>query len=159
MTPDTIKQRRIEVTLDEGRKVVVRRMRWKAAREFMRALSRQIKAVGMLEKARDGQVSIGLEFLLAKVEELIKGSEDLVALLVGSTTDLQPEQIDDLDLLELGEVIAAAIELNLGADLKNCWTGIGQKIGGLVGAGASTTTPSTGASTPTSSMPATAPTT
>lgn len=156
MTPDTIKQRRITVPTDGG-DVVVRRMRWKASREFMLALASQIRAVGLIGR-------VDLTVLLAKVEELIKSTERLVEMLVSSTTDLEPAQIDDLDLLELAQVIDVAIELNLGDDLKNCWTGIGRRIRALMGdeasgANASMPMPSMAGSTPTSSMPGTAPTT
>lgn len=163
MTPDTIKQRSITVPTAGG-DVVVRRMRWKAAREFMLALAGQIGAVGLIEKARAAEVALSAEFLLGKIGELIKGTESLVAMLVCNTTTLTSEQVDQLDLLELSEIIEAAIALNLGDELKNCWAGIAQRIKALVGgdgsdASASMPTPSSADSMPTSSMPDTAPTT
>ena len=136
MSAPTIKQRTITIPLEESRSVAVRRMKWKAAREFLLKLSGHLAGV---QKLTD---------IVANLPQLIAGADELVKHLVLHSTDLTETQVDDLDLLQLAEIVAAALELNTGAELKNCFAGIAKNVGALMPAAMPMS--STASSTPTS---------
>lgn len=155
----TIKQKSISVTLsdmlDTGlvqyNAVEVRRMRWKPARDFLKALAAHLGSLGTDTKA-----------MLADLPKLIASAEDLATLLIAGSTDLMPKDIDNLDLLDATEIIGVALTLNLGDELKNSCAGIAAALRGVVPAFPATTSKTTnnGASpTPSSSTPDTPPTT
>jgi hypothetical protein len=118
-TVTTIKQRSITIEL-ESRKITVRRMRWAAARTFLKKLAGHIAKLGT-----------SLNDALAKLPELIAGADELAVELVVNSTDLAAEDFDKLDVAEAAAVLAAAVELNLGEDLKNSFAGIAANLGAL----------------------------
>jgi hypothetical protein len=119
MSITTIKQRTITIELS-GRKVVVRRVKWQAARAFIKKLSEHLAKVG-----------INLSDALTQLPQLIAGAEELATDLVINSTDLKAEDFDQLDIAEAAAVLAAAVELNLGEELKNSFAGIAANLGAL----------------------------
>gem|GEM_PF-3245425 len=127
---DTIKSKSQVVRFEDGRSVQVRRLRWKAARTWLRKLGAQASAMinesGLLQSKDEG---IDLPMILKCASEIIEKSDDLIMeLLAGSCRDMKPEMIDELDTMEASALIAAAIEVNLDDELKNCWTGVVSRL-------------------------------
>lgn len=115
----TIKQRTLTLEL-EGRKIVVRRMKWQAARAFIKKLAAHLSKIGA-----------SLNDALTKLPELIAGADELAVDLVINSTDLKAEDFDQLDIAEAAAVLNAAVELNLGEELKNSFAGIAANLGAL----------------------------
>lgn len=133
----TIKQKSLTLEFD-ATKVIVRRMYWKAAKDFMKLLAKHLGGLGT-----------NLADILPRLPEVITSADELAAHLVVNSTDLTAAQFDQLDLAQAMAVIEAAIELNAGAELKNSFAGIAAALGGLMPAPAATTTTKVGApSTP-----------
>ena len=156
---DTIKQKVISVAVEGRNAINVRRLKWKQAREFLTKMSGHIGKFGPLINAAPGQdatkVSVDFDALLAAAGDVVAGTDDLSAYLVAHSTDLTPEEADDLDTLVALEVLRASIELNLGEELKNSLLGIGKTLAALFPSISKTKIGQS--STPTSSMPATQP--
>lgn len=150
MAPLTIKQRTVTIVFEsEGTdpvRVVVRRMMWRAARDLL----------GMIAEHR-AKVGTSKEELWANLPDVIRSVDALTAHLVTNSTDLTPEAYDQLDMVQAMRVLEAAIELNLGDDLKNCCVDIAHKLAG-VAAGWMPTMPGE-SSMPSSSMQGMPPTT
>ncbi|MFA5263054.1 MAG: hypothetical protein WC378_04460 [Opitutaceae bacterium] len=145
----SIKQKTISIELSDDQKVVVRRMPWKAAVELLKKLSGHIGSVSDLVKPTEdgsGASKVSVSAVIAKIPDLIMGAEDLVQHLVLNSTSLNKEAFDALDLAQASAVIEAAVELNLGDELKNSWAGIAEKIRAL----SAMKTKSTASATPTS---------
>jgi hypothetical protein len=119
----TIKQKTVTIEFDTS-KVVVRRMTWKATRGFLRKLGAHLAALGA-----------SLTDVLPKLPEIITSTEDLAEYLVINSTDLSAEEFDKLDLQQAAGVLATAVDLNAGPDLKNYFAGIGATLGALMPAG------------------------
>lgn len=160
MPIETIKQRTVTLQMEGGSAITVRRLRWKAAKAFLRMLADtlgQLYKGGGLSLAEPGSAPAAFA---DRIPELIAQSEELTQFLIQNSTDLNAEQIDALDALAASEVLRAALEVNLDEELKKCWAGIAAVVAGLMpGSKRSTTTSPSVPSTPTSSMPATPPTT
>lgn len=167
-TDDTIKQKSIDVPLDEGGRVLVRRMRWKAQRAFLRSLVHEIRtymadetlAALMKAETREDKLAV-VPAMLEKIPALIESSEGLISMLITATTGLTAEAqdgdgADGLTGHDVARILQAALSINLDAELKNSWTGIGMSLVGMV-PGSKMTTRSSASSTPISSMPATPP--
>lgn len=123
MNTTTICQRTITLKLGD-REVTVRRMYWKAARAFIKKLATHL--TGIASSGTD------LSAILPKLPELITSADDLTADLVSGSTDFTAEQIDQLDVAQFAAILDAAIELNLGEDLKNSFAGIAAKLEALI---------------------------
>ncbi len=141
----TIKQRTITVDCGD-RKVVVRRMAWRAAKDFLRLLARHFSTLGPNVRA-----------ILADLPKVVAQVDELATHLVVNSSDLSAEDLDALDLVQATGVIAAACELNLGEDLKNSCAGIADNLAAVMPAWMKTKP--TVSSTPSSSTPATPPNT
>ncbi len=122
-TTNSIKQRSITVEL-ESSKIVVRRMKWQAARSFIKKLAAHLVNV----TANGTEIAA----VLAKLPELIISADELAVDLVINSSDLKVEDIDKLDVAEFAAVLYAAVDLNLGEDLKNSFAGIAATLGALV---------------------------
>jgi hypothetical protein len=129
----TIKQKTVAIDIDGGKRVTVKRMRWKAARQFLGELARCVadicgdgKGAKLLSAAGsdEAQFFAELQGILDRLSELVQESDSLMMLLATESTDMTAEQIDDLDVLSASEILKAAFEVNMDADLKNCWTGM-----------------------------------
>lgn len=144
--PLTIKQRTLAVEIDGSGRIVVRRMVWRAARDLLTLLAEHRDKLGS-----------NMQEAWSRLPELLRTVDAIVEHLVLNSTDLTKEQYDQLDMVAALAVLEAALELNLGDELKNSCVGIAHKLAGLA-AGWMPTTPGA-SSTPSSSMPATAPTT
>jgi hypothetical protein len=129
----SIKQKIQTVELTDGRRIEVRRLKWKAARAFLGQLGGVLtglyKGIG-----KDGKPALdaALATMADGLPELISGSDELIVSLVTGATALKAEEFGELDALEASEILAAAIAVNLDADLKNCWAAIGATIAGLI---------------------------
>lgn len=144
MTTTTIKQRSQLVSLADGAAITVRRLRWKAACEFLRLLGGHLAGLGL-----------DLGNILPKLPEIILQVRELAEFLIVNTTDLTAAQVAELEFVDMVELIRVALDLNTGAELKNSCAGIAATLTGLMPARMKTN--NGGASTPSSSMPATAP--
>lgn len=123
----TIKQKIIPLELGsetEDKRVNAHRMAWKPAREFLKKLSGHFQALGI-----DGELKAS--DVMAKLPDLITSADDLLAHLLEHSIDLPPEEIDALDIAQVAGCIEAALELNLGDELKNSFAGIAARIGAL----------------------------
>lgn len=127
---DSIKQKKRSVAV-EGRTIEVRRMRWKAAREFLRKLG---AAVAGLIKGGGGTGSEGFSIagVVSLLPELIAQTDELATHLVINSTDLTAEQFDGLDALEAAEVLRTAVEINLDDEIKNSFAGIAERAAALM---------------------------
>jgi len=127
---ETIKQKSVTVAFEDGRQIKVRRMPWKAARSFLRKVTKIMNDVlgegglGSKIKAAEGKVTFNLSDVTAALPGLIEQSDELVFDLVTASTPLKTEELDALDTLEASSLIKAAIEVNFDAELKNCWSGV-----------------------------------
>ena len=119
-SPTTIKQRKITIEL-ESRKIVVHRMKWQAARAFIKKLAAHLSSAGT-----------NLENALASLPSLITNAEELAVDLVVNSTELKAEQLDELDVAEFAAILAAAVDLNLGDELKNSYAGISGTLTALM---------------------------
>jgi len=123
MNTTTIKQRLITLEFDD-RKVIVRRMKWQSARSFIKKLAAHL--VNLTASGTE------ISALLPKLPELIVGADDLAVDLVINSSDLKADDINGLDVAEFAGVLQAAIELNLGEELKNSFAGIAATMGALI---------------------------
>lgn len=136
MQATTIKQRTLTLEFDST-KVVVRRMYWKAAKDFLKLIAKHLSGLGA-----------DLANVLPRLPEIIGSVDELSTFLVVHSTDLSAEALDKLDLAQAAAVIEAAIELNCGDELKNSCAGIAAALAGLVPAAAQTTMKAGAESTP-----------
>lgn len=136
----TIKQKELIVETIGGQKITVRRMRWKAAAQFLRKFAAAYKLIYADKKldavkfSADG-MSIGADAtkgFLTIITELVDTAEDLAAHLASSSTDLSREEFDQLDMLAGFDVLAAAISLNFDDELKKSLAGIGTAAKALI---------------------------
>lgn len=127
MNTTTIKQKSITLEFDSS-KVIVRRMYWKAAKDFLKMLAKHLGGLGT-----------DLANVLPKLPEVIGSVDELSTFLVVNSTDLSAEDFDKLDLAQAAAVIEAAVELNAGAELKNSFAGIAAALAGLMPARGGTT--------------------
>ncbi len=132
----TIKQKSVIVDIEGGKRIEVRRMRWKGTRDFFRKFA---EVIGALYKGASADATLG-KLLVEKAPELISGSDELVTLLCTQSTDLSLDELDNLDVLSASEVLRCSLELNLDDELKNSWAGIGARIAGLMPAKSSAMT-------------------
>jgi len=103
-------------------------------------------------------VGVSVDAILPKLGQMIGSVEELTTFVLLNGTNITPEQLsEDLEFHQGFELIAAALELNAGDDLKNSCAGIGKTLSGLVSATPRKT--STAASTPISAGTVSAPTT
>lgn len=121
--PDTIKQRTINVPAGD-RTIAVRRMYWKRGRDFLKMLAKHVAANAT--NLNDAAV------LLGRLPEIIESVDELAAFLIVNSTDLNKEAVDELDLGDFFEVLAAAVKLNLGEDLKNSFAVIVETVSRLM---------------------------
>lgn len=132
---DTIKQKVISIAVEGRDAINVRRLKWKHAREFLNKMSGHAGQFGTLVNAvpngNAAKVSIDIDAILANAAGIVASIDDLAAYLVAHSTDLTPEQADELDTLVALEVLRASIELNLGDELKNSSLGIGKTLAAL----------------------------
>lgn len=111
----TIKQKTIQVPLDDSSSTVtVRRMYWKAAREFLKMLAQHVGKLGVTDASA----------MMQKLPEVIASADELATFLILNSTDLKPEQLDALDIVQAATILQHAIELNAGDELKNSFAGI-----------------------------------
>lgn len=115
----SIKQRTLTIDLDD-RKIIVRRMKWQAARAFLKKLAGHLAKLGT-----------SLDDILPRLPEIVTSADDLATDLVINSSDLTAEELDQLDSAQAMAVIAAAVELNLGDDLKNSCAGIAAHLAAL----------------------------
>jgi hypothetical protein len=149
----TIKQRTAHITIENGPALTIRRMAWKPAREFLSLLSRHAAALApALAPAAGGDLGP----LLARAAELVAATDELSAHIIVHSAGLSREDADTLDYLAALEVLRAALELNLGDELKNSLSGIRAALAALFPR--TNKTNATGNSTPGLLMPDTPPT-
>jgi hypothetical protein len=140
---NTIKQKTATVTIEGGpgaaeQTIEVRRMRWKAAREFLRKLAGVVTQLihdgklGQLAAAEGLEKLNLLDVLAGQLPAIVEQSEELIMLLVTQSTSLTAEQFDALDALAASEVLNAALGVNCDDDLKNSWAGIAAKLTALM---------------------------
>lgn len=151
----TIKQRTTPVAITTAtgeRTITVRRLAWKPAKEFFRELTKVLAALWG-DRADDAAAK---KSFFALLPQLVLDSEQLITLLLTGSTDLKPEELDQLDWGDVIALVHGALEVNADDEIKNSFAGV---MGKLVGFVASTKTKPGAVSTPTSSTPATPPTT
>ena len=135
--PDTIKQRTRTHITSANSQITIRRMTWKAARDFLKMLAQHVAKIGGKFDA---------ETIMTRLPELITGADVLVDHLLRHSTGLESDKLDALDPADALALIDIALELNTGDDLKKSFAGIAEKIGAL---SAETTMPSSAKSTAT----------
>jgi hypothetical protein len=124
---DTIKQKTALVKFEGAPHIEVRRMRWKATREFLKLFGRAY--TGFIKGAMSAGLGENQKLaIIAQLPELIAQSDVLSAYLVTNATDLTAEQLDALDGLVASEVLRVALEINLDGEIKNSFAGIGAAI-------------------------------
>lgn len=125
---DTIKQRIKGVPVTSGpnpRTVEVRRMVWKPAKEFFRALTRSylefLAAMGVA-------AHVTPETLVARLTAVIGNSEELITLLLTRASNLSTDEVDALEIGDVLRLIDTALEINLDEETKNSFAGIVAKV-------------------------------
>ena len=135
----SIKQKSKIVITSDGAEIEVSRMKWKAARSFLRMVAEQLSAmfkegslIDALRKAREaqseGEALNVISTLLDSLPAIITGGVDISSHLIRNCTALSPEQVDNLDMADALAVIGAAMELNADDDLKNSLAGIAVRV-------------------------------
>lgn len=162
-TPDTITQQTASpVTTPAGRKVKARRMAWGRAKELLKLIPKHLNEYAPLFFSKDaegGAVSIKVDVLIPRLVEMIGSVEELADFVLEHGTDVTPEELaSEITLHDALALIGAALEINMGADLKNSCASIAKTLSGLVSAQSPKKTP-TAESTPTSADPVLQPTT
>lgn len=140
---DTIKSKSKTVEFErDGQRIKVQRMRWKDARTWIKKLAAQVTEFfatsGILggDDADEVKMSVILKYLPTIVDQ----SDDLIMeLLAASCRTVKAEELAEMDTMEVSALIAAAIEVNLDDDLKNCWSGVIAGMMGLLGSAISKT--------------------
>jgi hypothetical protein len=124
----TIKQKSAFVQIEGGKRIEVRRMKWKAARAMLKMLSDVVTKL----YAGDGLQSVVEADSLAKAAGAAQGfiprlgvivqqSDEILQHLATQSTDLTSEDFDALDIATASEVIAQAFAINFDTELKNSW--------------------------------------
>lgn len=119
MSTTSIKQRTIEIELDQ-RKITVKRMPWKSARSLLKMIAQHLSTMGA-----------NLNDVLPKLPELLGTVDEIAVFLVENSTDLNKTAIEELDVAQFAAVLEAAVELNLGEELKNSFAGIAKNLTAL----------------------------
>ncbi len=119
--PTTIKQKFVTIEFD-NRKVVVRRMYWKAAKSFMKMLAAHVSKLGVTNAAE----------ILPKLSEVIVSTDELLTFLVVNSSDITAEDLENLDLAQAAALVHVALEVNAGDELKNSFAGIAAALAGLL---------------------------
>lgn len=144
---ETIKQKKVTVKRAEGGDIVVRRMRWKAARSLLKKIS---TALGSFKKSDELQKDLATmmnrsdqeddaflaaagNVMLTAFPSLADSLDELLMDLALASTDMSEGDFDELDTLTASEVITAAISINFDAELKNSWSGLAKTFGALTG--------------------------
>lgn len=153
--PDTLKQRTEKVITADGA-ILVRRMYHKPAREFLKKFAGVLRQrAGALGRGADGTILLNdLEQLTAIIAEV----EELATFMVEHSTD-DAAGLEKIAFAEWLQVLAAALRLNCGEELKNSFAAIGAALAPLLAADPIAKTSSGAAPTPSSSTPATTPAT
>ncbi len=151
-TPDTILQRTRQVGPADAL-ITVRRMRWKPAVAFITQLAGhfgQLKQViaamqapGPEGETKEQKNTRIMGVLLPELASLVTSVGSLTDFLIEHSTDLKPEQREQLDLGDALEVVRAALELNVGDDLKKSFGGIAAALSTLATSAKSTAKPTT----------------
>lgn len=131
----TIKQKTVVVDIEGGKRIEVRRMRWKAAREFYRKIGALLATVyrdAPLESSEERKPGQFAKLMFAKLPDVISSSDELVTHLCTQSTDLSTDEFDNLDNLSALAVLDAALSVNCDDEIKNSFAGIGQKVAGLL---------------------------
>lgn len=136
----TIKQKEILLETNEGKKITIRRMRWKAAAQFLKLFAAAFKLL-YADKKLDG-VSFNAEGMkigadktqgfVEIVESLAQSVDEIATHLAFSSTDLSREDFEQLDYVTGLDVLAAAISINFDAELKKSLAGIGSAAKALI---------------------------
>lgn len=143
----TIKQRIVEIEVDD-KTIKVRRMKWKAAKNFADQIAGFLASMGT---GTDALVNA-----LKDLPGLIKKSDELITGLVVACSDLNAEGFQELDIVQALKVLETAVELNFGDELKNSFGAIGDRLTALAPA---KVTKSMAEFTPTSPKPGSLPST
>jgi len=138
MSTQTIKQKSAFVQIEGGKRIEVRRMRWKAARAMLRMLGEVVVKLysgGNLKQVADAQ-SLGdaagaAQGFIPQVATIIAQSDELAMHLATQSTDLTSEEFDELDIATASEVIAQAFAVNFDIELKNSWASVIAAVKGL----------------------------
>ncbi len=134
---DTIKSKSKIVEFErDGQRIKVQRMRWKDARLWIRKLAAEVTEFfatsGILGKGEEDGVETSS--ILKYLPKIVEQSDDLIMdLLAASCRTIKPEEIAEMDTMEVSALIAAAIAVNVDEDLKNCWSGVLAGVMSLVG--------------------------
>jgi hypothetical protein len=143
----TIKQKTEIIDIEGFKKVTVRRMYWRAADTFIKALFDDIAKVYALrpllenggkpeENPTDATImgvpACEMNLIADKLPEILSSAEDLVIQLVTECTDLTAEEFDRLDTLAAATILQVSLEINLDDELKKCFAGMVNAIGGLI---------------------------
>lgn len=142
---NTLKQKTVTVELEDGRRIEVRRMTWKAMRDFLRRLASLVTGMYVGAKA-DGAATP----MMARLNEVVTNSDELIAFICTSTTKLTTDDLDQMDALAVMKILEAALNLNCDEDTKNSWAGIAGSVTSMLSAKGETTTPKSPAPTATS---------
>jgi len=124
----TIKQKSAFVEVEGGKRIEVRRMKWKGARAMLKMLSDVVTKL----YAGDGLQSVvdadslakaagAAQGFLPRLGVIVQQSDEILQHLATQSTDLTSEDFDALDIATASEVIAQAFAINFDAELKNSW--------------------------------------
>lgn len=125
----TIKQKSAFVEIEGGKRIEVRRMRWKSSRDFLRELARLVTSIRPSAPTENGAWASAI---FANIPEIIAGSDVLVTLLCTSSTGLSLEEFGELDALTALEVLRESLAINCDDEVKNSLAGIAGALSGLM---------------------------
>jgi hypothetical protein len=137
---ETIKQKTVVLEIEGGPRIEVKRMRWKAAREFLRKLGAVVSKIFVDGRVAAGAEATGhgmpelsvIERIAVQLPAIIEQSEELATLLCTQSTGLTAQELDNLDLLAGAEVLRTALEVNLDDETKNSFAGSAARIRGVM---------------------------
>lgn len=135
----TIKQKSAFVETEGGKRVEVRRMRWKGARDFLRSLARVVMAAYPPENAAMGLPLAAT--ILGNLKEIVTGSDELATLLCVQSTGLTVDEFDELDALSACRILEESLKINCDDEIKKCLAGIAESVAGLIQQHAPTSPP------------------
>jgi hypothetical protein len=121
MSTITQRTKNVEVYVGDAPKIIiVRRMSWKAATDFIKALGdflRDIFAIGDEQNPKAAN-------LFEKIPGYIVQSDEMVIHLLTHATQMTPDEIGQIDASDVLLLVNAAIEINLDEKTKNSYAGI-----------------------------------
>lgn len=120
------------LTLSDGRQISIGRLKFKAAREFLKKFATIAATLSDDGKLTAESATSHFAAILPRIPDLIASSDELLAILVTNSAPLSREELDELDTLDALNLISACLEANWDVDTRTGFSGFMERIGVVV---------------------------